>query len=152
MLDILKDCGIEGCRPSGFPMEQNLSLKQHDTSEEVDGSQYRRLVGHLLYLTVTRPDIACSVNQLSQFFGNPRRNHMDAALRVLRYLKTTLGQGMSFPSTGNLTLKAYCDASWLSCPNTKRSCTGYYISLGDASISWRTKKQSLVSRSSAESE
>ncbi|XP_042754367.1 secreted RxLR effector protein 161-like [Lactuca sativa] len=133
-------------------MEQHLKLTKNDDSPEVDASQYRRLVGRLLYLTVTRLDISFSVNQLSQFLSNPRQSHMNAAMRVLRYLKSTPGQGLLLPSSGSLTLEAYCDASWMSCPTTRRSCTGYYISLGGAPVSWRTKKQSVVSSSSAEAE
>ncbi|XP_071740289.1 secreted RxLR effector protein 161-like [Rutidosis leptorrhynchoides] len=132
-------------------MEKNVRLKSYDTSEEVYASQYRHLVGRLLYLTVTRRDIAYSVNQLSQFLSKPRKTHMDVAFQVLRYLKGTPGQDLFFPSSGGLELLAYCDASWLSCPLTKRSRTGYFICLGGAPISWRTKKQSVVSRSSAES-
>ncbi|XP_071738615.1 uncharacterized mitochondrial protein AtMg00810-like [Rutidosis leptorrhynchoides] len=142
-LDILEDCGVQGERPSAFPMEQNLRLKKDDESDEMDASQYRRLIGILLYLTVTRPDIAYFVNQLSQFLSNPRKSHMDDAFRVLRYLKGTPGRGLFLPSHRGLELVAYCDASWLSCPSTKRSCTGYFISLGGAPISWRTKKQSV---------
>ncbi|KAL7587641.1 hypothetical protein Lser_V15G38703 [Lactuca serriola] len=151
-LDILKDSRIEGSHPSSFPMEQNLKLHKDDDSSEVDASRYRRLVGRLLYLTVTHPGITFSVNQLSQFLAKPRKTHMDAAYRVLRYLKTTPGQGLFLPSSGNLELMAYCDASWLSCPSTRKSCTSYFISLGGSPISWRTKKQSVVARSSAEAE
>ncbi|KAI3723909.1 hypothetical protein L2E82_35671 [Cichorium intybus] len=151
-LDILKDCHAHDCRPSTFPMEQNLRLEKEDASPEVDESKYRRLVGRLLYLTVTRPDITFSVNQLSQFINKPRQSHMDAALRVLRYLKATPGQGLFLPAEGNLILEAYCDASWLSCHSTRRSCTGYFISIGGSPVSWRTQKQSVVARSSAEAE
>ncbi|XP_071687565.1 uncharacterized mitochondrial protein AtMg00810-like [Rutidosis leptorrhynchoides] len=151
-LDILEDCGMQRCRPSKFPMEQNLCLTKDDDSKEVDAAKYRRLVGRLLYLTVPRPDIAYSVNQLSQFLNCPRQVHMDVVHRVIRYLKTTPGRGLFFPSSGNLNLIAYCDASWFSFPTTKRSNIGYYISLGGAPVSWRTKKQSIVSRSSAEAE
>ncbi|XP_071693037.1 secreted RxLR effector protein 161-like [Rutidosis leptorrhynchoides] len=132
--------------------DKGRSKRSDETSEEVDPSQYRRLVGRLLYLTVTRPDITYSVNQLRQFLSKPRKNLMDAAVRILRYLKGTPGQGLFLPSSGGLELLAYCDASWLSCPSTKRSCTGYFICLGKAPVSWRTKKQSVLSRSSAELE
>lgn len=133
-------------------MEQNLHLQKEDDSPEVDASQYRRLVGRLLYLTVSRLDIVYSVNQLSQFLSSPRRTHMDAATRVLRYLKATPGQGLLLPLNGDFDLVAYCDASWLSCPSTRQSCTRYFISLGGAPVSWRTKRQSFVSMSSAEAE
>lgn len=120
-LDILEDCHIQDCRPSDFPMEQNLRLMKEDETLEVDESKYRRLVGRLLYLTVTRPDIAFNVNQLSQYISKPRQSHMDADIRVLRYLKTTAGQGLFLSSERDMTLTAYCDASWLSCHSTRRS-------------------------------
>ncbi|XP_076893891.1 uncharacterized protein LOC143546021 [Bidens hawaiensis] len=81
-LDILEDSGMLGCRPSAFPMEQNLKLGKRDEGEYVDASQCRRLIGRLLYMQATRPDIAHSVNVLSQFVSDPRQSHMDAATRV----------------------------------------------------------------------
>ena len=151
-LDILKDSGMQGCRSSAFPMEQNLKLDKSEKEPQVDANQYRRLVGRLLYLQATRPDIAYSVNVLSQFVADPRQSHMDAATRVLRYLKATPGQGILFPRNGGTKLIAYCDSDWLGCPYTRRSRTGYLLLLGGAPISWKTKKQSVVSRSSAEAE
>ncbi|KAJ0587330.1 putative RNA-directed DNA polymerase [Helianthus annuus] len=88
-LDILEDCGLQGCRLSSFPIEQNLKLDKDSQAPKVDASQYRRIVGRLLYLQATRPDIAYSVNVLSQFVVDPRQNHLDAVHRVLRYLKGT---------------------------------------------------------------
>ena len=77
---------------------------------------------------------------------------MDSVIRILRYLKATPGQGILLPNTGSIRLEAYSDSDWLGCPMTRRSRTGYFISLGGAPISWRTKKHSVVSRSSAEAE
>lgn len=151
-IDILEDSGLLGCRPSSFPMEQGIKLDNCTESEKVDASRYRRLVGRLLYLQATRPDIAYSVNILSQFVTDPRHEHMEAATRVLRYLKSTPGQGILLPKTGGLNLVAYCDSDWLGCNFTRRSRTGYVLLLGGAPISWKTKKQSVVSQSSAEAE
>lgn len=143
---------MEGCRPSSFPIEQNIKLAMDDKDPKVDATHYRRLIGRLLYLQATRPDIAYSVNILSQFVSDPRKNHMDALFRILRYLKATPGQGILLPKEGGVNLVAYSDSDWLGCPLTRRSRTGYLLLLGGAPISWKTKKQSVVSRSSAEAE
>ncbi|CAI0404700.1 unnamed protein product, partial [Linum tenue] len=92
------------------------------------------------------------VNILSQFVHRPGPEHVAAANRVLRYLKKSPGQGLFFPKSGDLELVAYCYADWAGCQTTRRSTTGYYIQLGGAPVSWRTKKQKVVSRSSAEAE
>ncbi|KAJ9542625.1 hypothetical protein OSB04_029131 [Centaurea solstitialis] len=151
-LDILKDSGKLGCKPSSFPIEHGLKLDKGENEPTVDASQYRRLIGRLLYLQATRPDITYSVNVLSQFVADPRSNHLEAANRILRYLKATPGQGILLSRAGDLVLNAYCDADWLGCSYTRRSRTGYFLLLGGTPISWRTKKQSVVSRSSAEAE
>lgn len=119
---------------------------------QVDAGQYRQLVGRLLYLQATRPDITYAVNILSQFVADPRCNHMEVANSVLRYLKGTPGQGILLPRVGEPVLTAFCDSDWLGCPFTRSSRTGYLLMLGGAPISWKTKKQSVVSRSFAEAE
>eukprot|EP00257_Ricinus_communis_P018410 XP_015577124.1 uncharacterized protein LOC107261550 [Ricinus communis] len=141
-----------GAQPSKFPMEMNLKLTNHEGDILHDPARYRRLVGRLIYLTITRPDITYSVNILSQFIHAPRKTHWDAALQVIKYLKGSPGLGLLFPSNNSLTLKAYCDANWANCPMTGRSTTGYCVFLGSSLISWKAKKQKTVSRSSSEAE
>jgi hypothetical protein len=82
----------------------------------------------------------------------PRQPHLDATYKVLKYIKQTPGQDILLPSTGTLQLRAFCDADWARCKDTRRSVTGYCILLGEAPVSWRTKKQTTISRSSAEAE
>ncbi|KAD4586594.1 hypothetical protein E3N88_24195 [Mikania micrantha] len=130
IFDILKDCGLQGSWPSSFPMEPNLKLDKGDTEPKVDNGRYRRLVGRLLYLQVTRPDITYAVNVLSQFEVDPRKNHLDAAHRFLRYLKGTPGQGILLSREGGYNLVGYSDADWLGCPLTRRSHTGYLLLFG----------------------
>jgi Reverse transcriptase (RNA-dependent DNA polymerase) len=151
-LDILTEAGLLGTKPVDFPMEQNLKLNPETRQLLDDASSYRRLIGRLIYLTITRPEITYAVNILSQFMHSPRRPHMDAAVRVLRYLKSCPGKGVLMPSENSLQLSAFCDSDWASCPMTRRSITGYCTFLGNSPISWRTKKQNTVSRSSAEAE
>ncbi|TYK14661.1 Retrovirus-related Pol polyprotein from transposon TNT 1-94 [Cucumis melo var. makuwa] len=106
----------------------------------------------LIYLTVTRPDIAYAVHIVSQFMAAPRTIHFTAVLRILCYVKGTLGHGLQFSSQSSLVLSGYSDADWAGDPTDRRSTTGYCFYLGDSLLSWRSKKQSVVSRSSTESE
>ncbi|XP_021971581.1 uncharacterized mitochondrial protein AtMg00810-like [Helianthus annuus] len=151
-LDILKDCGKLGCKPSSFPIEHGLKLDKGENEPSIDGNQYRRLVGRLRYHQATRPDITYYVNVLSQFVADPRSNHLEAVNRVLRYLKATPGQGILLSHVGDPVLTAYCDSDWLGCSFTRRSRTRYFLLLDGTPISWKTKKQSVISRSSAEAE
>lgn len=133
-LDILKDSGMEGSRPSLFPMEHNARHDLNKKGSAVDVSQYRCLIGRLLYLIVTRPDIQYATNVLSQFLSVPRESHMNVALHIVHYLKGSPGQGLLLPSSGDFSLEAYCDSDWGGCHMTRRSRTGYFVSLGDAPI------------------
>ena len=115
-----------------------------------DPSNYRRLIDILIYLTVTRLDIVYSVRMLSQFMHEPRKPHCEVALRVLRYIKGTPSQGLLLPSENKLRLQAYCDSDYGGCRTSRRSISGFCIFLGNSIISWKSKKQTNVSRSSAE--
>ncbi|XP_058004035.1 uncharacterized mitochondrial protein AtMg00810-like [Hevea brasiliensis] len=151
ILDILHDAGMLNAKIKEFPMSK--SLKLDDTGPLIaDPEKYRRIVGRLLYLNLTRPDISFSVQHLSQFLHQPRQQHWDALMALLRYLKGTPAKGLFFPSKTELQLRAYCDADWATCSMTRKSVTGYCIFFGSSLISWKTKKQATVSKSSAEAE
>ena len=120
-LDILQDTRLSGVKPEKFPLEQNLKLTDEDCEILHDLSKYRRLVGRLIYLIVSRLDIVYSVCTLSQFMNTPQKPHWNVALRVLRYIKGTPGQGLFLPYENNLTLNAYCDSDWGECHTTRRS-------------------------------
>ena len=120
---------MTACKPCKIPMDQNLKLSKYHRQLLVDLGVYRRLVGRLLYLTITRPDLAYSVHKLCQFMSKPRKPHLDVAYKVLQYIKSYLGQGILLSSRSDFHLKGYTDANWAACVDTKRSTTGYCIFL-----------------------
>lgn len=101
---------------------------------------------------ITRPNITYVVHLLSQFMHKPTTSHMQAAKRVLRYLLSCPGQGILLATSSTASLTAYCDSDWAGCPMTRRSTTGFCIFLGSSPISWKSKKQQVVARSTAEAE
>lgn len=142
-LDILTESGMIGAKPCSFPIDQKLKLTDDMDQPLSNPAQYRRLVGRLIYLTITRPEISYSVNILSQFMHEPKQPHLDAALRVLRYLKSSPGQGIFFSSSCSLNISAFCDSDWASCPMTRKSTIGYITFLGTSPISWKPRSKQL---------
>ncbi|XP_062104178.1 uncharacterized mitochondrial protein AtMg00810-like [Humulus lupulus] len=113
---------------------------------------FRSLLGALQYLCHTRPDIAYAVNKLSQFIQEPTTKHWRGAKRVLRYLKGTITHGIHIGLNDRLSIVGDSDADWACCPDDRKSVAGYCVFLGDALVSWSSKKQAVVSRSNTESE
>ncbi|WP_338140430.1 Ty1/Copia family ribonuclease HI [Candidatus Phytoplasma australasiaticum] len=151
-LHLLEDTDFLASKPSRLPMDPNIKLCADEGSLLKDPTSYRRLIGRLLYLTVSRPDITFAVHRLSQFVARPRQPHLNAVHTLLRYLKGSPGQGIFLPASSSFKIRAFSDADWASCPDSRRSTTGFCIFLGDCLISWKAKKQNTVSKSSAEAE
>ncbi|CAJ2665883.1 unnamed protein product [Trifolium pratense] len=117
-----------------------------------DPTSFRRLLGKLIYLTNIRPDLCFAVHKLSQYITAPHQCHYDAALHILKYVKGCPGKSIFFSSTSNIKLTAFSDSDWAACPETRKSVTGFCIFLGSSLISWKSKKQATISRSSSEAE
>jgi len=150
--DLIGLAGLQDSPSVDTPMEVNVKYRSEEGDLLVDPTMFRQLVGSLNYLTITRPDISFAVQQVSQFLQTPRHLHLAAVRRIIRYLRGSPGRGLFFPASYPLHLVAYSDADWAGCPDTRRSVTGWCMFLGDSLISWKSKKQARVSKSSTEFE
>lgn len=151
-LELLEETGLLACKPSSVPFDPNLKLSNSTGQALQDPSSYRQLIGKLIYLTNTRPDISYVVQQLSQFVSHPLIPHYQAAIKILRYLKLFPAKGILFSSACELKLYGFADSDWARCPDTRRSTTGFCVLLGSSLLCWKSKKQNTVSRSSTEAE
>ena len=150
-LDLPEETGMLECKPAESPIEANHRL-QARVGESVDLRRYQRLVGRLIYLSHTRPDIAYVVCLVSQYIHDPCESHSEAVFRILRYLKSTPGKGLIFLKHGHLQIKAFTDADWVGFLDNRRSTSGYCTFVGGNMLTWRSKKQNVTARSSAEAE
>ncbi|KAI5350823.1 hypothetical protein L3X38_003714 [Prunus dulcis] len=134
------------------PSEQNPKLGLYPDQVPTDKERYQRLVGKLIYLSHTRPDIAYAVRIVSQFMYSPSEDHMSAVMRILRYLKVTYGKGLMFYKYGHTDVEEYTDVDWVGSVTDRHSMSGYFTFVSGSLVTWRSKKQKVVSRSSAEAE
>ena len=109
-MDLVQDAGFLGCKPSLVPMDPLKQLRHEAGKPMEDPSKYRRMIGRLLYLCITRPDITFAVHKLSQFVSNPREEHWEASEKVLRYLKGTPGHGLFYSSSSESVVSIFSDA------------------------------------------
>ncbi|KAI3672724.1 hypothetical protein L6452_38821 [Arctium lappa] len=152
VLDLLAETGMIDCKPVDTPMMVNQKLYMEEEAELADKGRYQRIVGKLIYLSHTRPDIAYAVGVVSQFMHQPQISHMEAVLRIIRYLKGTPGHGVLFKANGHLETQVYTDADWAGDKGNRRSTSGYFTLVGGNLVTWRSKKQKVVALSSAEAE
>ncbi|KAI3729444.1 hypothetical protein L6452_18102 [Arctium lappa] len=123
VLQLLEDSGMLASKPVKEPMDPRHVLTDDDGDLLTDASQYRRMIGRLLYLTITRPDVCFAVQKLSQYVSQPRTGHMQAVKHLLRYLKEKPGSGVFYSSESSLQIQAYCDSDWGKCMDSRRSST-----------------------------
>ncbi|KAK6125101.1 hypothetical protein DH2020_041165 [Rehmannia glutinosa] len=153
ILDILQDVGLLHCKPTHTPFPPGLKLQVKDGVPLDNPDRFRRLVGRLLYLNLTRPDITYAVQQLSQFVNDPYSSHWEAALHLLRFLKGRPSVGLFYSSQSCLSLEAYCDADWASYTDTRKSITGalQYATVSRPEISYSVNKVSQFMQSPLDS-
>ncbi|KAM2663403.1 hypothetical protein EV1_009959 [Malus domestica] len=139
------------CKPAKTPLPTNFKDETSGIQLE-NASEYQRLVGKLIYLTITRPDIAYDVSFVSQFMHSPSSHHLQLVKRILRYLKCSMSTGIFMQNNGHFTIEGYTDSDWAGNALDRKSTTGYCTLVGGNLVTWKSKKQSVVARSSAEAE
>ncbi|KAK9049545.1 hypothetical protein SSX86_031486 [Deinandra increscens subsp. villosa] len=151
--EILAKAGMEHCNKSATPVDTQPKLSSTTGTPLADGgTEYRQLAGALQYLTFTRPDISYAVQQICVHMHSPTTDHMNALKRILRYVQGTISHGLTITPSVSTSLVAFTDADWGGCPDTRRSTSGYCVYMGDNLLSWSSKRQPTLSRSSAEAE
>ena len=154
--DLLVKSGMDTLKACSSPCLPHYHMTKDQGTPLKDPTPYRSIVGALQYLTFSRPDIAYAVNTVCQFMTSPTDVHYAAVKRILRYLQGSLQKGLFFSSNGALPnsvyIKAFCDADWAGEVIQRRSTTGFIVYLGACPVSWQSKKQGTVSRSSTEAE
>jgi histone deacetylase 1/2 len=152
--ELLSRVNMKICKAVDTPLSvsEKLSLTEGEALSSDDSTRYRSIVGALQYITLTRPDIAFSVNKVCQFLHAPTTVHWTAVKRILRYLKGTLSLGLRLSKSGSTMVSAFSDADWAGCLDDRRSTGGFAVFFGSNLVSWSARKQATVSRSSTEAE
>ncbi|XP_074324146.1 uncharacterized protein LOC141661063 [Apium graveolens] len=150
--ELLDSCDFDLSKKVSTPLPLNLKLTGSDRNLLAVPELYRSLVGKLNFLTNTHPDLAYTVQSLSQFMQQPRTSHLSVLLHTLRYVSHTIGQGILPRADQQIKLQAFSDSDWAACVDSRKSVTGYILLLGSSPITWKSKKESTISRSSSEAE
>lgn len=141
-----------GCKTVATPMNVNEQLVTEDGMEMTDAKRFRSLVGRLIYLTHSRPDLAYAAGLVSRFMHRPSVQHFGAAKRILRYIAGTSSYGIWYSKQEKFELIGYSDSDWAGSHEDRKSTTDNLFSFGSGAVSWVSKKQATVALSSTEAE
>ncbi|XP_050375850.1 uncharacterized mitochondrial protein AtMg00810-like [Argentina anserina] len=151
LLDLLEEAKMTDYKPSVTPLDSKLKLEvEGDKFNNVE--MYQRLVGKLIYLTITGPDISFAMSLVSQFMLSPIEEHFQIVKRILRYLKGSIGRGISMKNNHHTKIMGFSDADWAGNSCDRKSTTGYCTLVGGNLVTWKSKKQSVIACSNAEDE
>lgn len=142
---------MSNCKGVHTPFSASVKPSKFGGKPLADPTVYRQVVGTLQYLTLTRPDISFAVNKVCQFMQHPTEEHWVLVKRLLRYLHHSLNLGLLISPSSQLKLQAFSDSDWAGCIDDRRSTGGYAIYLGNNLVSWSSRKQKTIARSSTES-
>ncbi|GJU71616.1 retrovirus-related pol polyprotein from transposon TNT 1-94 [Tanacetum coccineum] len=151
-LESLKKYGFDSCDPVDTPMVEKSKLDEDKEGKAVDPSHYRGMIGTLLYLTASRPDLQFAICMCARYQARPTEKHLNAVKRIFRYLKGTVHRGLWYPKDSLIALTAFIDANHAGCQDTRCSTSGSMQLLGDRIVSWSSKRQKSAAISSREAE
>lgn len=152
VLDVLKKFGMEHCNAVQNPVVPGFKLFRDENGAELNGTQYRQLVGSIMYIRATRPDIAYVVSLISRYMSRPTELHLLAAKRILRYLQGTSSFGLISKKDGNRELIEFTDSDYADDVEDRKSTSGYAFILSSATVAWSSRKQPIVTLSTTEVE
>ena len=150
--NLVKRFGMVTSKTARTPMSTTTKLSRDEEGRNVDEKIYRAMIGSLLYLTASRPDLCLSAGICARYQASPKESHMNAVKCVIKYVKGTLNFCLHYTFETNINLAGYCDADWAGCVDDRRSTYGGCFFLGNNMVSWHIKKQNCVSLSTAEAE
>jgi hypothetical protein len=148
----VKIFGLDNGGHKRTPAATHLKLTKYESGISVDQSMYRSMIGSLLYLTASRPDITFVVGVCDRYQAEPKMSHLTQVKRILKYINGTSYYGILYSSSENFKMIGYCDADWVGSADDKKSTSGGCFFLGNNRIFWFSKKQNCVSLSTAEAE
>ena len=149
---ILEEFGLTECNPLSVPLQEALKLRLWVEADMVDAGHYRKLVGKLIYLTNTRPDIKFAVGALSRYMASPREPHLQAAKQVLRYIRGTLDFGILYIKGESSVIFGFTDSDWGTDPDDSKSISAYIFQSAGGPVTWCSRKQDMVATSSTDAE